>query len=251
MAMDAAGLPEGLFQNLVLSHDQTGRILGAGLVDHCNFTGSGRRRPRDRARRRRLASRRSASNSAARTRPMCGPMRTSTTRSRTSSTAPSSIPDNAAAASSGSMSTRRIYERFVDGLRRAGQANTCSAIRSTRRRRSARWRTSALPISCARRSPRPSRKARRRISMLRGFAADAGDTAYLAPQVLTGVDHSMSVMRDESFGPIVGIMKVARRRGGDPPHERLALWPLRRDLDIGRRGGRVASAIGSRPAPSS
>ena len=40
MAMDRAGLPKGLFQNLVLSHDQTGRILGAGLVDHCNFTGS-------------------------------------------------------------------------------------------------------------------------------------------------------------------------------------------------------------------
>ena len=32
---------------------------------------------------------------------------------------------------------------------------------------------------------------------------------YLAPQVLTGVDHSMSVMREESFGPVVGIMPVA------------------------------------------
>jgi acyl-CoA reductase-like NAD-dependent aldehyde dehydrogenase len=41
------------------------------------------------------------------------------------------------------------------------------------------------------------------------FASDTGDTAYLAPQVLTDVDHSMSVMREESFGPTVGIMKVA------------------------------------------
>ncbi len=32
--------------------------------------------------------------------------------------------------------------------------------------------------------------------------------AYLAPQVLTNVDHTMRVMRDESFGPIVGIMPV-------------------------------------------
>jgi acyl-CoA reductase-like NAD-dependent aldehyde dehydrogenase len=31
----------------------------------------------------------------------------------------------------------------------------------------------------------------------------------MAPQILTGVDHSMSVMRDESFGPVVGIMKVS------------------------------------------
>jgi acyl-CoA reductase-like NAD-dependent aldehyde dehydrogenase len=41
------------------------------------------------------------------------------------------------------------------------------------------------------------------------FPADTGDTAYLAPQILIGVDHSMRVMRDESFGPVVGIMKVA------------------------------------------
>jgi acyl-CoA reductase-like NAD-dependent aldehyde dehydrogenase len=40
------------------------------------------------------------------------------------------------------------------------------------------------------------------------FPADTGDTAYLAPQVLTGVDHSMRVMTEESFGPVVGIMPV-------------------------------------------
>ena len=83
------------------------------------------------------------------------------------------------------------------------------------------------------------------------FAADTGDTAYLAPQVLTGVDHSMSVMREESFGPVVGIMKVQRRRGGDPPDERFALRPHRRDLDAGCRCGRSASAARSRPARSS
>ena len=39
------------------------------------------------------------------------------------------------------------------------------------------------------------------------FPADDGG-AYLAPQILVNVDHSMRVMRDESFGPVVGIMKV-------------------------------------------
>jgi len=39
------------------------------------------------------------------------------------------------------------------------------------------------------------------------FAQDDGG-AYLTPQILTDVDHSMRVMRDESFGPVVGIMKV-------------------------------------------
>ncbi len=41
------------------------------------------------------------------------------------------------------------------------------------------------------------------------FAADTGEGPYLAPQVLVDVDHTMAVMREESFGPVVGIMKVA------------------------------------------
>ncbi len=39
------------------------------------------------------------------------------------------------------------------------------------------------------------------------FAEDDGGT-YLTPQILTDVTHDMRVMRDESFGPVVGIMKV-------------------------------------------
>jgi len=41
------------------------------------------------------------------------------------------------------------------------------------------------------------------------FPCDKIGTAYLAPQILTQVDHSMAVMTEESFGPVVGIMKVA------------------------------------------
>ncbi len=33
--------------------------------------------------------------------------------------------------------------------------------------------------------------------------------AYLTPQILTGVTHEMRVMREESFGPVVGIMPVS------------------------------------------
>mgnify|MGYP003669513990 FL=1 len=39
------------------------------------------------------------------------------------------------------------------------------------------------------------------------FKADDGG-AYLTPQILTNVTHDMRVMRDESFGPVVGIMPV-------------------------------------------
>jgi acyl-CoA reductase-like NAD-dependent aldehyde dehydrogenase len=43
----------------------------------------------------------------------------------------------------------------------------------------------------------------------KAFPADAPGSAYLAPQVLVDVTHKMSVMREESFGPVVGIMPVA------------------------------------------
>ena len=40
------------------------------------------------------------------------------------------------------------------------------------------------------------------------FAASRVGTPYLGPVVLTDVDHSMRVMTEESFGPVIGIMKV-------------------------------------------
>ena len=40
------------------------------------------------------------------------------------------------------------------------------------------------------------------------YPADDGG-AYLAPQVLVDVTHDMRVMREESFGPVVGIMPVS------------------------------------------
>ena len=46
------------------------------------------------------------------------------------------------------------------------------------------------------------------VAHIETFAEDDGG-AYLTPQILTGVTHDMRVMRDESFGPVVGIMKVS------------------------------------------
>jgi acyl-CoA reductase-like NAD-dependent aldehyde dehydrogenase len=41
-----------------------------------------------------------------------------------------------------------------------------------------------------------------------GFPENRVGTPYLAPQVLVDVDHSMRVMTEETFGPVVGVMKV-------------------------------------------
>ena len=74
------------------------------------------------------------------------------------------------------------------------------------------------------------------------FPADDGG-AYLAPQILINVDHSMRVMTEESFGPVVGIMKVkddeeAVRLMNDSPYGLTAsVWT--QDYD-------TAAAIGQR-----
>jgi len=44
--------------------------------------------------------------------------------------------------------------------------------------------------------------------VLLGGAPVAGKGNRFAPTVLVGVDHTMAVMRDESFGPIIGIQVV-------------------------------------------
>ncbi len=41
------------------------------------------------------------------------------------------------------------------------------------------------------------------------FPQHKEESPYLAPQVMVDVDHSMEVMMEESFGPVLGIMKVS------------------------------------------
>ncbi|MBP1804692.1 aldehyde dehydrogenase family protein [Rubellimicrobium aerolatum] len=74
------------------------------------------------------------------------------------------------------------------------------------------------------------------------FPEDDGGT-YLGPQILVDVDHSMRVMREESFGPVVGIMPVsgddeALRLMDDSPYGLTAsLWTS--DPERAARLGRV------------
>ncbi|MBB6182310.1 aldehyde dehydrogenase family protein [Pseudorhizobium flavum] len=40
------------------------------------------------------------------------------------------------------------------------------------------------------------------------FSADTGRSAYLSPQIIVDCDHSMSIMAEETFGPVAGVMSV-------------------------------------------
>lgn len=76
------------------------------------------------------------------------------------------------------------------------------------------------------------------------FAVPDLSPCYLAPQVFDGVDHSMSLMYDETFGPSIGIMRVRDADEGvrlmnDSPYGLTAsIWT--RDGD---RGAELATAV--------
>ena len=92
-------------------------------------------------------------------------------------------------------------------------------------------------IAEARRARR-ARADRRRARSPR----DAPGTPYLAPQVLVDVDHGMRVMNEESFGPVVGIMRVASDEEAVALHERQPLRAHRVGLDARPSGGASRSA---------
>ncbi|MBZ6078632.1 aldehyde dehydrogenase family protein [Microvirga puerhi] len=206
MAADRAGLPKGLFQNLHLSHEQTSRILGSGLVDHCNFTGS-------------VSGGRAIERGAAGSFTSLG--------LELGGKDPAYVREDADIA--------HAIENLVDGaFFNSGQC--CCGIERiyVHEKHYARFVEGAVdlvnkyvlgnpldetttlgPMAHKRfadvvrqqNAEAVAKGARAHIDGKR-FTADVGNTAYLAPQVLTHVDHSMSVMREESFGPTVGIMKV-------------------------------------------
>ncbi|HEV2560031.1 MAG TPA: aldehyde dehydrogenase family protein [Microvirga sp.] len=205
-AMDRAGLPKGVFQNLVLSHEQTARLLGAGLVDHCNFTGS-------------VSGGKAIERAAAGTFTSLG--------LELGGKDPAYVREDADMAhaienivdgaffNSGQCccGIERIYvhesryDAFVEGAVAAvngyilgnplDEATTLGPMAHKRFADLVRRQTAEAAAA----------GATAHIDGAR-FAADTGDTAYLAPQVLTNVTHEMSLMRDESFGPVVGIMRV-------------------------------------------
>jgi len=200
-----AGLPEGLFQNLVMSHGDTEKLIGSGAIDHINFTGS-------------VEGGRRIEKAAAGTFATLG--------LELGGKDPAYVREDADLAHSienlvdGSFfnsgqsccGVERIYvhegiydafvEGFVDNARGWTLGNPLEE--------------STIVGPMARPQFADVVRGQKEEALRKGATAhlgthhplDKAGSPYLAPEVLTNVNHQMAVMREESFGPIVGIMKV-------------------------------------------
>ncbi|MBV8769052.1 MAG: aldehyde dehydrogenase family protein [Hyphomicrobiales bacterium] len=241
-AFDRVALPKGLFTHLVLSHEDTARMLAGGAIDHVNFTGSvtgGK------------AIEKAAAGSFTSLGLELGGKDPAYVR-------PDAKFDHAvenlvdgAFFNSGQCccGIERIYvhedlhdrfvEAYADLTRRYILGNPLEEA------------TTLGPMAHRRFADLVRRQTRDALAKgaqglvdAGAFPHDAEATPYLAPQVLTRVDHTMSVMVDESFGPVVGIMKVksdeeAISLMNDSPYGLTAsIWSS--DTDAAERiGGRI------------
>ena len=135
----------------------------------------------------------------------------------------------------------------------------CSTISSTRssRRRAPTYpatRPTTTPASVRSREPSNLRCSPRRSTTPRARGAkavlDGGPVDrpgnFFAPVVLVDVDHSMAVMREESFGPVIGLQRVGERCRSRATRGRHRVRPHGR-----RSSPTIASArSGSSPAPT-
>ncbi|UXN59306.1 aldehyde dehydrogenase family protein [Phyllobacterium zundukense] len=204
-AFEKAGLPKGVFQNIVLSHAQTEKLLASGKIDHVNFTGS-------------VGGGRAIEKAAAGTFMTLG---LELGGKDPAYVLPDVNLDHAVANlvdgaffNSGQCCCgieriyvhEHVYDRFVDGFidltKQYVVGNPLDA--ATTMGPMAQTRFADLVREQKAEALRKGAKAHVDMSV----ANDKAGSPYLAPEVLTGVDHQMSVMREESFGPIVGIMKV-------------------------------------------
>jgi acyl-CoA reductase-like NAD-dependent aldehyde dehydrogenase len=204
-AFRRAGLPKGLFHNLVMSHEQTEKLIGSGQIDHINFTGS-------------VAGGRAIERATAGTFASIGLELGGKDPAyvRADAKLDHAIENlvDGAFYNSGQCccGVERIYvdtsvfDEFVDGFadltrkyvvgNPLDQATTLGPMA-----RGSFADTVRSQIAEARR-----KGATALVNMK--LDGDRRGSPYLAPEVLTNVNHRMEVMREESFGPVVGIMRV-------------------------------------------
>ncbi len=206
-ALAKAGLPHGVFQNLVLTHEQTDRVILSGKINHVAFTGS-------------VVAGRSVARVAAAT--LCGVglelggkdpayVRADADFDH----AVENLVDGAFFNSGQSCCgveriyvDKAIYPKFLEAFcvltekyvldTPLDPETTLGPMISGKAADFVRGQIDAALHAGAKAHIDSSR-----------FRRNEAGSPYLAPQVLSSVNHQMAVMREENFGPVIGIMPVA------------------------------------------
>jgi len=241
MAAAQAGLPDGLFQNLVLGHEDTEKLIASGAIDHVQFTGSvegGRRIEKAAAGTFATLGLELGGKDPAYVRP----------DAELGMTVENLVEGSFFNSGQSCCGIERIYvhesvygsfvERFIETARgwTLGNPLDPDTVVGPMARPGFADHVRAQTLEALRKGATAHLNTKHDL--------DEESSPYLAPEVLTNVNHQMSVMREESFGPVVGIMKVASDEEAitlmnDSPYGLTAsIWTA--DLDVAARiGARV------------
>ena len=205
-AFKAAGLPDGLFQNLVLNHADTEKLIASGQIDHINFTGSvegGRR-----------IERAAAGTFATLGLELGGKDPAYVRADAKLDHAVENLVDGSFFNSGQSCcGVERIYvhadvyDKFVDGFVETAKGWTLGNPLDPETVVGPMAQPKFADLVRGQTTEALRKGAKTHLNTRHDL--DEESSPYLAPEVLTNVNHQMAVMREESFGPVVGIMKVA------------------------------------------
>ena len=202
-AFHAAGVPQDVFQNVVLDHDSTSALIAERRIDFVNFTGSvGGGQAMERAAAGTFIP---VSTELGGKDP--GYVRADADLEAAVDTLMDGAMFNAGQCCCG---IERIYVH--ESLYEAFVEKSVAWVKAQKLGNPLDGETTLGPMANVRfarevRAQIDEALADGAVAHIEKMPADDGG-AYLTPQILTGVTHDMRVMRDESFGPVVGIMPV-------------------------------------------
>ncbi len=205
-AMQMAGLPDGLFHHVYLTHELSAEILGSGAINFVNFTGS--------VRGGREIERAIAGTFGGCTLELGGKDPAFVLPDCDFEFTVANLVDGAFYNSGQCCCgieriyvADKIYDKFVERFAQLtneyvlgnplDEATTLGPMANAR----------FAAVVRAHNAQAVQKGAKALISS-KNYGMDDGKNCYVMPQVLVNVDHGMEVMSEETFGPTVGIMRV-------------------------------------------